>query len=187
MLTRTTYRVEHGLDPKLVFTCSTGDVQASSDVFGRVIDRMRLGKYSGNSACPLLTAYSTWGTTAANQRFSASVRLQHGASSGGGDMVDLPTAGSTQPGTKYFGTSAMTTPMASWSTGVLQFGGPDGGSYDLSVAHRYIRMAANVSIPSGTTSTAGTDNLHIQGVIVFAEPQEEPMRDLLSTSTSTST
>src|SRR5690349_6416616 len=75
-----------------VFTCSTGDGASAAAINGREIDRLGLG--GGRiyeSAEPFIHVYTTVGSTAADQKVTLSIKLQHSDSSGGGDMADYST------------------------------------------------------------------------------------------------
>lgn len=192
-----------------VFTCSTGDVLSGADITGAVIDRLGLGGATGINvlnksdnfevAEPFILAWTTAGTTAADQRLSIKVRLQHGDSSGGGDQADYPAAGGTSSTSavstnfataarNYF-TSGMSTQMQNWTTGAYKFSNNPGG-YSLSGAKRFIRPVGVITKPFGATSTAaGTaDQLNaLLGVNFRGSGYEPPSLDTTSTSTSTST
>src|SRR5574343_913379 len=91
-----------------VFTCSTGDVLSGAAINGRVIDRLGLGRNRiYETAEPFIHVYTTVGSTAADQRVTLSVKLQHGDSSGGGDMADYST-GMTAPDVNFRTTAEST-------------------------------------------------------------------------------
>lgn len=181
-----------------VFTCSTGDVASGAAINGAVIDRLGLGGAAGSNvvskfdtaevAEPFIFAWSTFGTTAANQLVSVTVKIQHGDSSGGGDMADYAAAGGTMPPTarNYF-TTAQTTDYKSWTTGVQKYTNNPGG-YSISAAKRFIRTVGAVTKTFGATSTSATggDQLNaIMGISFRGFTFEPPVLDTTSSSTST--
>jgi hypothetical protein len=176
--------------PVKVFTCSTGDVASGAASNGRIIDRLGLGERYGVAA-PFALAWGNAGTTVADQKLKIAVSLQHGDSSGGGDMAAFTgPAGSAVVDERTFYTSAQTTPMASWSTGVPSIES-NPGAVNLQACKRYIRTVGTLTKPGGTsTSTAagGADLVNMITGIAFGEPHRSlPSNDSSSTSTSTST
>lgn len=173
-------------------TCSTGfDVFSGSEVNGRIFDRLGVDFDSR----PLMVTigaglYSTVGSTEADQKVQLAIRLQHGASSNGGDMADYVPAGSTGPAaTITFGTSALTTPEAGWSTEdkVLH---SNGGTYNLMAANQFLRVVITGTLNrESTTTSAGEDTRNLVGYANFHElqrlPHEPNSTGAFSTSTST--
>lgn len=178
-----------------VFTCSTGGVLSAADINGDVIDRQgiktfHLGKNEVYGAVAVaLTAFSP-GSTQVNRLITAKARLQHGDSSGGGDMADLVQARTTDASARWsYGTSAHTTDFANWTTGALGGIASPPANYELSgFAKRYIRAVGNLTVPGNTTSTASgsTDLWQVRLPMVFMEPYSSPPAGRVgSTSTST--
>lgn len=169
-----------------VFTCSTGDVLSGAAINGRVIDRLGLGsRYNFLVACPSINVYTTVGSTAADQKVALSIKLQHGDSSGGGDMADYST-GQT-PADRTFLTTAQTTPMQNWSTGPQFF--DHEGLYEITATKRYIRAVGTWTRGGSSTSTAAgsIDYQYANLGLKVMGADNQPFSDSTSTSTSTST
>lgn len=143
--------------------------------FGRVVDRTRfpLGtKYDGVVAQSWVT--STRGSTEADRKITIGCRLQHGDSSGGGDMADYPTT-STQSGVptqvvrQYFST-ARTTDMLAWdateSSGAL-YAPSNPSFYDIRNAKRYVRVAVPVQKNRVTTESSGDEQSRVGASLAF--------------------
>lgn len=164
---------------------------AGTTGFGRTIDR--LGAPLGalyNVAMPAAHYQATLGSTEADRQFQIGVRLQHGDSSGGGDMADYST-GFQQANRVYFGTGR-TTDMLTWdgslSTGSL-FATTNPTYYDLRAAKRYIRTAMQIAKDRVTTESSGDERGHVSATLTMLAadviPQVESPRSPFSTSTST--
>lgn len=159
--------------------------------FGRVIDRLRqpIGARF-QFAAPQAFVSSTRGSTEADRKITIGARLQHGDSSGGGDMADFST-GSIQAARQYF-TTARTTDMLSWdggeSTGPL-YAASNVGVFDLRAAKRYLRVAVPVLKNRVTTESSGDEQARVSAVVTFLEGDQFPARSdstgPFSTSTST--
>ena len=204
MITRGRGRFVPTLERQVIYGCSTGDTSgwAGGDITGlgtvlvasggAIVDRRAFGETYA-MAEPYLQVYSTIGTTEPSKKIVVEVRLQHGASSAGGDMANLST-GTTgswpQPRTLF--STAQTTTMSSWSTSPIMVSS-NPGAYDLGAASRYLRLVGNVTYGTSgyatSTSTVGcVDNLYVTGGIRLGNPSNEPpANDACSTSTSTST
>jgi hypothetical protein len=153
---------------------------------GRVIDRLSdlFTKDIPLVACPATFLNSTRGSTQLDRKLTLGVKLQHGDSSGGGDMADYSTG--SQPADKVYFTSARTTAFANWSTGALKFQS-NAAFYDLRAAKRYIRAVHSVTINNVTTESTGDEGDRVSGAVVFLG-NATPRPDLLGVgSTSTST
>lgn len=171
-----------------VFTCSTGDVLSGAAINGRVIDRLGLGRGRiFEHASPYIHAYTTVGSTAADAKITLAIKLQHGDSSGGGDMADYSTG--MTPSDAVFLTSAMTTAMQNWSTGVQHWGHE--GQYNVIPAKRYVRAVGTWTRGGSSTSTAvgSIDYNFVNMGIRFSGPDlaDSQVGPLGSTSSSTST
>ncbi len=171
-----------------VFTCSTGDVLSGAAINGRVIDRLGLGRNRiYETAEPFIHAYTTVGSTAADQRVTLSIKLQHGDSSGGGDMADYSTG--MQAPDANFRTTAESTAYQNWSTGP-QFWGHD-SEYNVIPAKRYVRPVGIWTRGGSSTSTAAgsIDYQYVTLGVRFGGPDvaDSQSGSLSSTSTSTST
>ena len=175
--------------PQQVFKCSTGDVLSGAAINGEVADRRFLGRMY-NAASPYLEAWTTVGATSTGERrITLDAKLQHGDSSGGGDMADLSTG--MQAAARTFGSDAMTTDYKVWTTGALRLNGPE-GMYDLRLAKRYVRPVGVVTKlgPFATSTAAGSiDRIWAKVGLVLESPDEMPPRfdvaEKFSTSTST--
>lgn len=170
------------------FTCSTGDVLSGAAINGRVIDRLGLGRNRiYETAEPFIHSYSTVGSTASDQRVTLSIKLQHGDSSGGGDMADYSTGMQSQDAN--FRTTAESTAYQNWSTGT-QFWSHD-SEYNVIAAKRYVRAVGAWTRGGTTTSTAvgSVDTQYVTLGIRFGHPDVADSQGgtLSSTSTSTST
>ncbi len=171
-----------------VFTCSTGDVLSGAAINGRVIDRLGLGRNMiYETAEPFIHAYTTVGSTALDQKVTLSIKLQHGDSSGGGDMADYSTG--MQSADAIFRTTAESTAYQNWSTGP-QFWGHD-SEYNIIAAKRYIRPVGVWTRGGTTTSTAAgsVDYQYVTLGVRFGGPDVEDSKSgsLSSTNYSTST
>lgn len=171
-----------------VYTCSTGDVASGAAINGRVIDRLGLGRNRiFETAEPFIHSYTTVGSTAADQKTTLSIKLQHGDSSGGGDMADYSTG--MQAADVNFLTTAMTTTLQNWSTGA-QFWSHD-SEYNIIPAKRYIRPVGVWTHGGSSTSTAAgsVDYMYATLGVRFSGPDvaDQYTGSLSSTSTSTST
>ena len=190
---------------QLVTTGSTGVVTPIADstadaiitaagestAFGRVIDRTRFpigANYSYAVAGAVL--HSSRGSTEADRKITIGVRVQHGDSSGGGDMADLST-GSDAETRQYFST-ARSSDHASWdgseSTGEL-YAASNPAVYDLRAAKRYLRVAVPVLKNKVTTESSGDEQARLSATLTFLEGDKIPQRadstGPYSTTTST--
>lgn len=162
-----------------------------STAFGRVIDRLRqpIGAWYQFGVAGA-TLHSSRGSTEADRKVTIGVRVQHGDSSGGGDMADLST-GSDAATRQYFST-ARSTDHASWdgseSTGEL-YAASNPAVYDLRGAKRYLRVAVPVLKNKVTTESSGDEQSRLSATLTFLEgdllPQRSDSEGPYSTSTST--
>jgi len=162
---------------------------AETTAFGVVIDR--LGPSLGsvyNFAFPAGHFHASAGSTEANRQLTPGVKLQHGDSSGGGDMADYSTQ--NQPDNRtYFGTGR-TSDMANWdaslSTGPLYIQSNSAG-YDLRAAKRYVRVAVPVSKNRVTTESSGDEPARIGAAITFLAGNRLPevLNPIYGTATAT--
>jgi hypothetical protein len=169
-----------------VFTCSTGDVLSGAAINGRVIDRLGLGRNRVyEHAIPFISAYTTVGSTAGDARVTLSIKLQHGDSSGGGDMADYSTG--MQAADASFRTTAESTAHQNWSTGP-QFWAHQ-SHYNVIPAKRYVRPVGIWTRGGSSTSTgAGSiDYNYVSLGVMFSGPDHAGEALTTSTSTSTST
>lgn len=177
----------------LVFTCSTGNVLSAAAINGKVIDRLgTMVATAGATALgtrdkalcvePFLFA-TVQGSTGTAKNVSLDIKLQHGDSSGAGDMADYTTQ--DQPATaQYFG-SVMTTDMMNWTTGsFVVHSNPC--QYELTGAKRFIR-AVGVVTKFGDSTSTGTDGVPVVLGLDFREftyANPNPVSTSSSTSTS---
>lgn len=169
-----------------VFTCSTGDVLSGAAINGRVVDLETLpGGRRFRVANPYINVYSTVGSTGADKKTTLAIKLQHGDSSGGGDMADYSTG--QQPADAAFNTTGDSTTMQNWSTGTQFYS--HAGSYEISAAKRYLRAVGTWTRGGSSTSTAAgsVDYAFLNMGIAFQEADRDPSAYSTSTSTSTST
>ncbi len=177
-----------------------------AEVPGGIIDRLGLGNNAMNqlipgdrplAASPFAMAWSTVGSTATDNKTAVSVLLQHGDSSGGGDMAALSSGKTGQDAVArtYF-SSANSSTFAVWAAGystappILH---SNSAEYTLDGAKRYLRPLAIVTRAGATTSTAGGGiaefvmNL-LQGItfkeFVYSPPAVLTNTVAVSTSTS---
>lgn len=169
-----------------VYTCSTGDVASGSAINGLIIDRLGLGGNRIYETCEVgITAQTTVGSTAADKKITLSAKLQHGDSSGGGDMADYSTGNTNAD--QSFWTTAESTAYQNWTTGVMAFGHQSG--YNVIAAKRYIRGVGTITKNGSTTSTAAgsVDYVLADLNLRFGAPDYYAATLTTSTSTSTST
>lgn len=140
------------------------------------------------AASPFALVWSTMGTTAANNLTVIDCILQHGDSSGGGDMAYLSSGGVGQDATaRSYWTTANSSAALYWTAGGAT--APprlhsNSAEYTLDRAKRYIRPVTTVTRAGATT--VATDIMHcIQGItfkeFVYAPPS------VLTYTTATST
>jgi hypothetical protein len=171
-------------------TGTTGNVVQSSQgaegIAGRVIDRLSdlYTKDLPLVAAPFTHLYSSRGSTAADRKITLGVKLQHGDSSGGGDMADYSTQ--AQPDDKNFFSTARTTEMIAWSTGALRLMS-NASYYDLRAAKRFIRAVHYGSKNAGTTESTGDEGARFSGGIAFLGGNTPKIDAETAGSTSTST
>jgi len=146
---------------------------------GALIDRLSfpLGAHYG-AAVVQASLVSTVGSTEADRKLALGVKLQHGDSSGGGDLADYST--DFQPNDRlYFGTSARTTDMLAWDTakssGAL-FAVSNPGYYDLRAAKRFLKVAVRAGKNSVTTESSGDEQSRVGAVITFLAGDQTPAR-----------
>lgn len=165
---------------------------AETTGFGRVIDRLRfpIGAHY-NVAIAGAWLHSTRGSTEADRKLTIGVKLQHGDSSGGGDMADYSTG--SQPADRTYFSTARSTEYQAWdateSTGeVYAMSTP--GYYDLRGAKRYVRIAVPVFKNRVTTESSGDEQARVGGTLTFAAGDMLPQQAVDTTgpySTTTST
>lgn len=162
---------------------------AETTAFGRVIDRtlQPLGTWyevAAVAAC----LHSTRGSTEADRKLTIGVKLQHGDSSGGGDMADYSTA--NQPATREYFSTARSTDHASWdaslSTGEV-YAASNPGYYDLRYAKRYLRVAVPVFKNRVTTESSGDEQARVSATVTFLAGRELPQNADTSSPYSEST
>jgi hypothetical protein len=179
-------KIVYGVQGTVSYTSSpAGTYRSSTDINGAVIDRLALGReYNG---CMPFGTGSGAASTEADAKVTMGIKLQHGDSSGGGDMADFSTQ--STPTDAVFGTSAQTTPMDLWTTGAMSVF-TRSGVYDLRAAKRYIRPVLTPTIEFNATSTTASGNLlNVHTGVCLLEADEQPDRlptvGVGTTSTST--
>lgn len=161
--------------------------------YGRVIDR--LGPPLGtifDVALPSAKFNASRGSTEANRQIVIGVKLQHGDSSGGGDMADYST-GSQPDDRTYFGTSR-TTDMLNWQSGGLSTGAlnatSNAASYDLRAAKQFIRVAVRIGKNRVTTESSGDEQGRVSASLTLLAGRQapqpiDPSKSPYSTTTAT--
>lgn len=176
----------------LVFTCSTGSVLSGSAINGKVIDRLGLISPVAGAAglgtkdrCLIAEPFlfgAIPGSTSSIRNVAMDIKLQHGDSSGGGDMADYSTA--DQPATANFLGAALSSEMLNWTTGTfLAFSNPC--SYELTGAKRFIRAVGTMTKFGVSTSTSVDGTPVAMGIDLREFTYSNP--NPVSTSSSTST
>lgn len=168
---------------------STGNVSAAvsaASLSGRIIDRLSDGLVSRYTVAQVgAYLWSSRGSTEADRLLTLGIKLQHGDSSGGGDMADYST-GST-PTDQTFFTTARSTEHTAWSTGPF-YGQTAPGTYDLRAAKRYIRTVVSARKNKVTTESSGDEASHVGAFILFGGGDQVPQNAFTGAgSTSTST
>ncbi len=147
-------------------------------LFGRTIDRLAspLGSMY-DVAYPSAYVRSTRGSTEADRRFQIGCKLQHGDSSGAGDMADYSTA--NQPAIRNYFSSVRSTDALNWEVSGRSTGGLDGSSipatYDLRGAKRFVRLVVFGGKDRVTTESSGDEQARIGGAITFAAGRVLPV------------
>lgn len=161
----------------IVGDCSTnGDSTSGGTFYGSIIDlqayRSRFTHLQPIVAGTLPGVTSTAGAS----RFSLDVVVQHGASSGGGDMANLSTDQLPQSPQNYFST-AMSTSHPSWSTGNIRAAySPE--PIPLLGAKRYVRVGGSVARVGNATSTAAGNLMTVHlGANLMNAQEEGPTRN----------
>lgn len=186
------------LDDQSVVTCSTanqnqtstGNVTQSSTAAnglnGRIIDRLGdflVSRYPAAFIAAYL--YTTRGSTEADRKLTLGVKLQHGDSSGGGDMADYSTG--QQPADQTLFSTARTTDMVAWTTGTMR-AQSNPGYYDLRAAKRFVRSVVTASKNKATTESSGDESFRVGGSITFVGGDMVPQNAYTGAgSTTTST
>jgi hypothetical protein len=158
-------------------------------ITGRIIDRLNepfiTARYT--VAQPFAYLESTRGSTEANRFLAINVKLQHGNSSGGGDMADLSTG--SQAADQVLFSTAQSTVMASWSTGAVRAMSPQ-VYFDLRPAGRYIRAVVSAFKNRQTTESSGDESFHVGASIALLGGDvviQNPWTSAGSSTTSSST
>ena len=162
----------------LVLDCATGGDSTSGGVFGgNVIDLQALTSRFTHAQPVIAGTLPGTTSTAGGSRIQLDVRLQHGDSSGGGDMANLSTDQLPSTPQKYFST-ANSTDHPSWSTGTIR------AQYSpepiaLLGAKRYVRAGGQVTrIGAATSTAAGAIFTCHLGLNLISAQEEGPSRNL---------
>jgi hypothetical protein len=205
MLTRDiTYGIQ-ALEERIVVTCSTANqvhtatangvqsTTAASGVNGRIIDRLGdMLTQVHRVAFPMAYLWATRGSTEADRKLTLGLKLQHGDSSGGGDMADYSTG--AQPTDRTFFTTARSTESVDPDGTTVYSSGPfyaqtNQAYYDLRAAKQFIRVVVNTSKNKVTTESSGDEGYHVGAVIALGGAEALPVaawKGAGSTTTSTS-
>ena len=158
-------------------------------VAGRIIDRLASDLTTRYKvAIPQALLQSTVGSTEADRKLTLGIKLQHGDSSGGGDMADYSTG--NQPSDRVLFTTARTSDMAIWDAALST--GPIAGVetlpayYDIRAAKRFVRAVVFAQKNRVTTETSGDEGARVHAVITFAAGDETPQNVNSSAAWSTS-
>lgn len=168
---------------------SGGIATANGIVIDRLLDVDE--RYEGVVVAPTIT--STRGSTEADRKLAMGILVQHGDSSGGGDMAEFSTG--FRPQDRVFFSSARTSAQANWddekSTGPFYSLRGIPGYYDLRGAKRYIRVQVRAGKNSVTTESSGDEQCRVGAVGAFFAADNLPegldTTSPHSSSTSTST
>lgn len=161
----------------LVLDCATGgDSTSGGNINGNIIDLQALPARFTH-AQPVIAAQLPGTTsTAGGSRIKLEVRLQHGNSSGGGDMANLSTDMLPDNPQAYYSTE-MSTDHKSWSTGVIRVQyAPK--CIPLLAADRFIRVQGVVTRVGIATSTAAAQLLiaHLGCNLINADEEPKGLR-----------
>ena len=150
---RTTPVYVQSKENHVVFDCATGGDSTSGGVFtGNVTDLQAFPSRFTHIQPVIAGTLPGTTSTAGASRIELDVRLQHGDSSGGGDMANLSTDQLPAATQKYFST-AQSTDHPSWSTGTIRAQySPE--PIPLLGSKRYVRAGGQVTRIGGVTSTA---------------------------------
>lgn len=163
-------------------------VNSATTYYGVVIDRQALGTQF-DAVDVSLSLQSTVGSTETGNStprgISVAVWLQHGASSGGGDMAALSPP-LTYANSNFY-TTLDTTDMAKYSTGVVQGGITAVNTFDLNGAYRFVRSAFSVTRTISTTCTDNIDGAYLANMLIFRGGQTFPTQAKAPLQASTST
>lgn len=158
MIHSTPYFIQGKAD-SLVMDCATGgDATSGGTLSGSIVDRQALGRQFTHyqPVCQAIGAANT--STAGAKSFKLDCFLQHGDSSGGGDMAEVDT-GLRVDQQVYFNTGELTTDYKVWTTGTIR-AQISGYSYPYSTGlKRFIRAAAIITKLGLSTATTGANNV----------------------------
>lgn len=155
-----------------VADCATGVDSTSGGVFnGSVIDRLALG-FSFTHAQPYLIGQLPGTTSTTGARFrSVAVKLRHGDSSGGGDLVDYST-GLIANAEPFYTTQGESTDWQNWTTGPIRLQ-VSSVAFPLLGAKRFITAAGTVTAPGLTTATAAGNLVTCALGVNMLKPDQE--------------
>lgn len=179
---------------------STGEVLSGGAINGAIIDRLGLsGSAYPNQlapkerplvAKPFCLAWTTNGSTEANQQILIDTKLQHGDSSGGGDMADVPNVGSTSnvPTPRVYFSTAYSSEYLAWSTGAKYMHSQAMVGYEIGACKRFLRPVSNITVNFAATSTIATAGSVVKAMqgLIFEEFTYAPPSQL-SYTTATAT
>lgn len=142
-----------GKDGAIVLDCATGgDSTSGGNLNGNIIDLNALPQRFTHLQGAIAGSLPGSTSTAGGRRVSLEVRIQHGDSSGGGDMANLSTDMLPDSAVNFYST-AQTTDEKAWSTGTIryQYNTPP---IPLLPAGRFVRVQGVVTRIGAATSTA---------------------------------
>lgn len=165
-----------------VYGNATGlDSTSGGEFSGELIDRLALSP-AFTHAQPFLVGSIAGTTSTGGERWcSVAVKLQHGDSSGGGDLADYST-GSISDAVSYYTTQGESTDWRNWTTGAVRVQ-TSPRPYPLLHAKRFLSVSGTVSMSliaatgtSTATSSAGIMTLSLGANLLRADHEEQDNR-----------
>lgn len=161
-----------------VLDCATGaDNTSGGSVVGGVIDRQALGMQFTHAQPVIACTHPGSTSTAGLNRLKLDLVLQHGDSSGGGDLANFSTD-QLPTSALQIGATDRSTDHPSWSTGTIR------GQYSpepisLMGAKRYLAVAGQVIRVGATTATAAANitTAHLGVNMLNADVEGGPLRN----------
>lgn len=157
----------------LVMDCATGGgATAGGTIAGSIVDRQALARAFTHFRPNLYGVGLANTSTAGAKVAKLDVFLQHGDSSGGGDMAEANT-GLRVAQQQIFNSGELTTDYKSWTTGSVRVQ-HSGVSYASLNLKRYVRPAGIVTRLGLSTATTGANDLTVGLALECIRPDNEP-------------
>jgi hypothetical protein len=157
----------------LVMDCATGGgATAGGVISGSIVDRLALARAFTHCQPFVIGSGLTNTSTNGSKVAKLDVYLQHGDSSGGGDMAEVST-GLRVAQQQIYNSGELTTDYKVWTTGVIRMQ-HTGASYALLGAKRFLRTAAIVSRLGLSTATTGAHDMSVSLGCIMLRPDEDP-------------